>query len=78
MMKSTSRINTLYNVLIAVCFYSAVVRLFMDTFVHRRQLMYAMKKVRLLIGFILMAWMHISLRYDVLGSTYMDVRAFEL
>jgi hypothetical protein len=69
MMKSTSRINTIYNVLIAVCFYSTALCLFMDTFVHRCQLVYAMKKLRVFIGYVLIAWMHISFRYALLGFT---------
>jgi hypothetical protein len=61
-LKSVSRINTVYNVTMIVCFYISAVSLFMDTFVHRQHLEYAMKKLRVLIAFILAAWMHLSFR----------------
>jgi hypothetical protein len=78
MMKSTSKINTLYNVLIAVCFYSTAACLFMDMFVHRRQLVYVMKKLRAFTTFVLAAWILISCRYAVLGYTFMEIRAISL
>jgi hypothetical protein len=62
MTKSLSRINRIYNVATAVCFYSTVVCLSMDAFVHRRQLVQLMKKVRILIGLIFIAWTHFSFR----------------
>jgi len=34
----------------------------MDTFVHRAQLVYAMKKLRVFIAFTLAAWLHLSFR----------------
>lgn len=61
-LKSVSRINTVYNVTMIVCFYVTAVSLFMDTFVHRHHLETAMKKLRALIGFLLLTWMHLSLR----------------
>jgi hypothetical protein len=61
-LKSVSRINTVYNATIVVCFYITAVSLYMDTFVHRHQLEYAMKKLRLFISVILAAWMHLSFR----------------
>jgi hypothetical protein len=76
MMKSTSTINTVYNVVLAVCFYVTAVCLFMDTFVHRRQLVYAMKKLRMGSGLIITAWMHISFRYAILGCTYIEDMLF--
>jgi hypothetical protein len=62
MVKSVSGINRVYNVVAAVCFYSTLVCLSMDAFVHRHQLVQLMKKVRVLIGLILIAWTHFSFR----------------
>jgi hypothetical protein len=61
-MKSTSRIHTAYNVALVVCFSFTITCVCMDTFVHRRNLVYAMKKLRLFIGMILVTWIHISFR----------------
>jgi hypothetical protein len=62
MMNSTSRFTRVYSVFAAVCFYSTVVCLSMDAFVHRRQLVQLMKKVRVLIGLVFIAWTHFSFR----------------
>ena len=59
---SVTRINAVYNATILMCFCITTVCLFMDTFVHRDNLEYAMKKLRSLIGFVLVAWMHLSFR----------------
>jgi len=61
-LKSESRINAVYSATILVCFYITTACLFMDTFVHRHNLEYAMKKLRGLIGFILATWIHLSFR----------------
>jgi hypothetical protein len=61
-LKSESRINAVYSVTIIVCFYITSLCMFMDTFVHRHNLEYAMKKLRALIGFVLLTWMHLSFR----------------
>ena len=61
-LKSVSRINTVYNATMIACFYITSVCLFMDTFVHRHQLEYAMKKLRVFIAFILASWMHLGFR----------------
>ena len=45
-----------------VCFYTTTLCVFMDTFVHRRQLDYAMKKLRVFLAFALAVWIHISIR----------------
>jgi hypothetical protein len=57
-----SRIYTVYSATILVCFYTTTACLFMDTFVHRHQLDYAMKKLRVFLAFALALWMHISIR----------------
>jgi hypothetical protein len=62
-MKSTSRVNTVYNATILVCFYITATCLLMDCFVHRHDLTLFMKKFRILIGTLLFVWMHISIRY---------------
>jgi hypothetical protein len=61
-LKSVSRIYTVYSATIMVCFYITAVCLFMDMFVHRRQLNYAMKKLRVFLAFAIAIWMHISFR----------------
>ena len=61
-LQSGSRINAVYNAIILVCFYVNFVSLFMDTFVQRGQLMYAMKKLRMFVGLTMAVWMHLSIR----------------
>ena len=60
--QSVSRINTGYSATIIVCFYINFVSLFMDTFVQRGQLMYAMKKLRMFVGLTMAPWIHLSFR----------------
>jgi hypothetical protein len=62
-MKSVSRVRIAYNVFIKVCFYITSLCLWMDSFVHRNQLVEAMKKIRILVGLQLVTWIHFSLRY---------------
>ena len=61
-LKTVSIIYTVYSATIMMCFYTTTLCLFMDTFVHRRQLDYAMKKLRTFLGFAIAVWMHISFR----------------
>jgi len=61
-LKSVSRIIAVYSAIIIVCYYITTVSIFMDTFVHRHNLEDAMKKLRVLIGFLLLTWMHLSFR----------------
>jgi hypothetical protein len=61
-LQPVSRIYTIYCVTIMVCFYTTAVCVFMDTFVHRHQLDYAMKKFRVFLAFVIVAWIHISIR----------------
>ena len=61
-LKSVSRTNTVYSSTIIVCFYITFVSLFMDVFVQRGQLVYAMKKLRMFIGLTMAALMHLSFR----------------
>jgi hypothetical protein len=61
-LKSVSRIYTAYSVTVMVCFYITAVCIFVDMLVHRRQLDYAMKKMRLFLAFAIAVWMHISFR----------------
>jgi hypothetical protein len=53
---------TVYRATIIVCYYISTVCLFMDTFVHRSQLDYAMKKLRVFLAFALALWVHITFR----------------
>jgi energy-converting hydrogenase Eha subunit F len=61
-LKPVSRIQTVYSATIIVCNYVTTVSVFMDTFVQTRNLEDVMKKLRLLIGFIYFAWLHLSFR----------------
>jgi hypothetical protein len=61
-LKTVSRIYTVYSATILVCFYVTTLCLFMDTFVHRHQLDYAMKKLRVFLAFALALWMHSNIR----------------
>jgi len=61
-LQPVSRIYTIYYATIMVCFYTTTLCVFMDTFVHRRQMDYAMKKLRAFLAFALAAWMHILIR----------------
>jgi hypothetical protein len=60
--KSVSVVNTIYNATIIVCFYITTLCLYMDSYVHRTQLVQAMKKIRILVGMQLITWTHFSLR----------------
>lgn len=60
--KSVSVVNTVYNATIIVCFYITTLCLYMDSYVHRAQLVQAMKKIRILVGMQLITWTHFSLR----------------
>jgi len=61
-LKSASRINAVYSAIILVCFYITTAGLFMETFDQMHNLKYAMKKLPVLVGFILLTWMHLSFR----------------
>jgi uncharacterized protein (DUF2225 family) len=61
--KSKSAVNTLYNTVSVMCYYGTFMCAFMDTFVHRHDLMQAMKKIRVLSAMLLVGWMQFSLRY---------------
>jgi len=61
-LKPVSRIYTVYSATIMVCFYITTVCLFMDILVHRRELDYTVKKLRVFLAFALAVWMHISIR----------------
>jgi hypothetical protein len=70
MLKSVTRIDTAYSATLIVCFYFNFVSLCMDTFAHRGQLVYAMKKLILFIGLILVVRMHLSFRQSILESLF--------
>jgi hypothetical protein len=61
-MKSVSAIRRVYSAFIMVCFYVTSLCLFMDSYVHRHELVQAMKKIRILMGMQLVTWIHFSLR----------------
>jgi hypothetical protein len=60
---SLTKVYTLYHTVSVLCYYSTCVCALMDTYVHRHDLMQAMKKTRVAIVMFLSAWMHLSLRY---------------
>jgi hypothetical protein len=61
-LQPVSRIYKLYSATITVCFCTTTMCLLMDTFVHRHQLNYAMKKLRVFIAFALALCLHINVR----------------
>jgi len=61
-LKPVPKIYTVYSATIIVCYYITTVCLFMDIFVHRRQLDYAMKKLRVFLTFSLALLEHITFR----------------
>ena len=61
-LQPVSRIYKMYCATIMLCFYTTTLCVFMDTFVHRRQMDLAMKKLRAFLPFALAAWMHIRIR----------------
>jgi hypothetical protein len=61
--KSVSAVRTIYNATIIACYYVTMLCLYMDTFAHRRDLVQAMKKLRVIMGMQGCVWMHFSLRY---------------
>jgi hypothetical protein len=61
-LKPVSKIYRIYSATIMVCFYVTTACLFMDMLVHRRQLDYAMKKLRVFLAFGIALWLHISFR----------------
>jgi len=61
-LKSVSRLNKVYNASIMVCFYITNICAGMDTFVHRHQLAEATKSFRILLGMLLVQWLHFSVR----------------
>jgi hypothetical protein len=69
-MKSVSTVNTVYNVTVIVCFYVTNFCLCVDTFVHRHQLAYAMKKLHLLLGMQVSMWTHFRVRYAEIESSF--------
>jgi hypothetical protein len=60
---SPSKVQNLYNLVCVVCYYSTMMCSLMDTFVHRFDLVEAMKKTRISLAILLFAWMNFSLRY---------------
>jgi len=61
-LQPVSRIYKLYSATITVCFCTTTLCVFMDSFVHRHQLDYAMKKLRVFLAFALALWIHIRNR----------------
>jgi hypothetical protein len=64
--KSPSKDKTIYNKICVVCVYITLLCVIMDTFVHRQDLVEAMKKLRIVLAMLLVAWIYFSLRYATL------------
>jgi hypothetical protein len=62
--KSVSAVNIMYNATFIVCYYITMISLYTDTYVHRHELVHVMRKIHVLLGMNLVAWIHFSLRYD--------------
>jgi hypothetical protein len=60
--KSVSRLNAAYNVILTVCFYITIFGVSVDAFVHRHNLTLAMKKLRAVIYVFAITWLHCSVR----------------
>jgi len=59
---SASRLHTLYNASLVVCFYITYFCVGVDMFLHRHQLSLAMKKFRVVLIFQISMWLHFSVR----------------
>jgi hypothetical protein len=62
--KRVSAVHAAYNGIIIVCFYITTISIYTDTYAHREDLAYVMRKIRVLLGMNLVTWLHISFRYD--------------
>jgi hypothetical protein len=62
--RSPSAVHTVYNGVIIVCFYITTISIYTDSYVHRHELEYVMRKIRVLLGMNLVTWLHFSFRYD--------------
>jgi hypothetical protein len=60
--KSASRLIAVYNAILIVCFYIAIFLTYVDTFVHRHQLAFFMKKLRVALGMQMCVCSHFSAR----------------
>ena len=63
-----SKVQTLYNTVCVLCYYSTFICAFMDTYVHRYDLVQAMKKIRVFFAMSVAVWVHFNLRYATLYS----------
>jgi hypothetical protein len=61
-MKSVSRANIAYKVILLLCFHISVFSLYMETYVHRHQLPEFTRQMRLLMANQIITWILISLR----------------
>jgi len=68
---SPSKVQNLYNIVCVVCYYSTMMCSLLDTFVHRFDLVEAMKRTRITLVFLVFAWMNFSLRYGRLKTAFL-------
>jgi hypothetical protein len=61
-MRNASKFNSLYNEILAVCYYSTYLSVIMDYVVKRDDMVESMKNVRMIFGMAVIGWMHLYLR----------------
>jgi hypothetical protein len=61
-MRNVSKLNSLYNEILAVCYYSTYLSVIMDFAVKRDDMLESMKTVRMIAGMAVVAWIHLYLR----------------
>jgi hypothetical protein len=61
-MRNVSKLNTLYNVILAVCFYSTYLSVIIDSAVKRDDIVESMKNVRMIFGMAVVAWLDLYIR----------------
>jgi hypothetical protein len=61
-MRNVSKLNSLYNVLLAVCYYSTFLSVVIDFIIKKDDMVESMKNVRMIVGMVVVAWTHLYLR----------------
>jgi hypothetical protein len=61
-MRNVSKLNSLYNEILAVCYYSTCLSIIMDFAVKIDDMVESMKNVRMIFGMAVVGWIHLYLR----------------
>jgi hypothetical protein len=61
-MRNVSKLNSLYNEVLAVCYYSTYLSVIMDYAVKSDEFVESMNNVRIIFGMAVIGWMHLCLR----------------